>query len=561
MIIQNEEFGRIEVRDIPISEGDFSETEDFYGTYTWSGRVLVSGNISAITGEKDWYHVITVQDDGTDRREVFKGQIPQLEGANGIRWMCCPDNKRILLGDYVLECEPDIDRCESARLVQLVYPAQLAEAQGIFCRWSEIIIAPDNEHMCWTTLTMTGAVNYLGRLVKKQDCYVLEDVCIVSTTKDSMPDPAHEGCVLPLPVRGGEVKQFIRGGRALTMVGNGDSITESVVQPLDSEEIIQITHTPGYEETTIFSPDERLGVVMSPRFSYKTNCAVFGLVPQPYSMAVRSKVINIFYMYCVSGVRVFRKGNVGPVLITIEKSRSGGRSYQGVDLSDPEGRWVYYSPISWHPDSTRAMWNERTRPMEDRADDAAEDRTDGAAEGKAPEGKPLGGLAKCRLRMCRLLDREAAEPVPAAVTPSAAEIPYAVTLDGSIKQQTLESEFPMKIMGKAEGYVVNDCRPGNPTVCETVYHNFSDDGKTFFNGRLDVSAPASMFAPGETVFCADLKVSGEHSGEMKLRAVFRRDGIHAPAMLSFAEGADGLPESRGYSSYDGVTMKIEDMEP
>lgn len=540
MIIQNEEFGRIEVRDIPLSNDFFSETDDFYGTYTWSGRVLVSGNISAKTGEKDWYHVITVQDDGTDVREVFKGQIPQREGANGIRWMCCPDNKRILLGDYVLECEPDIDHCESAILIPLIYPVQLTEAQGIFCHWSEIIIAPDNEHMCWTTLTMTGAVNYLGRLVRKQDCYMLEDVCIVSTTKDSMPDSAHEGCVLPLPVRGGEVKQFIQGGRALTMVGNGDSITESVVQSLENEEIIQITNTPGYEETTIFSPDEKLGVVMSPRFSEKTNCAIFGLVPQPYSMAVRSKVINIFYMYCVSGVRAFRKGNVGPVLIDIEKSCTLGRSYQGVDLSDPEGRWVYYSPISWHPDSTRAMWNERTRLSER-----------GAAE----------GIQNCRLRMCKLLDRKAADPTPAAVTPSSVEIPYAVSLDNSSWQQTLESEFPMKIMGKKEGHVINDCKLGNPVVCETIYDNFSDDGKTFYNGRLDVSAPASIFAPGETVFLADLKVSGEHNGEMKLRAVFRRDDIHAPAMLSFKRGADGLPESRGYSSYDGVTMRIEDMEP
>lgn len=545
MIIQDDAFGRIEVRDIPLAEGEFSGAEDFYGTYTWSGRVLVSGNISAEKGEKDWYQVITVNDDGSDRREVFKGQIPQMEGANGIRWMCCPDNKRILLGDYVLECEPDIDRCRSARLVQVRYPEELTQAQGIFCRWSEIIIAPDNVHMCWTTLTMNGAVNFLGRLIRTEEDYVLEDVCIVSTTKDSMPDPAHEGCVLPLTVRGGEVKQFIRGGRALTMVGNGDSITESVVQPLDSEEILQITHTPGYEETTIFSPDEKLGVVMSPRFSEKTNCAVFGLVPQPHSMAVRGKIINIFYMYCVSGVRAFREGNVGPVLIDIEKSCAQKRCYSGVNLSDPEGKWVYYSPISWHPDSTRAMWNERTRPVQ---------------EGDA-EGRPSAGRQKCRLRMCRLLDRKAAQPVPAAVTPDAAEIPYALPLDGSCGQQTLESEFPMKIMGKAEGYVINDCRPGNPTVCETVYHNFSDDGRTFYNGRLDVSAPASMFAPGKTVFSADLDVSGEHCGEMKLRAVFSRDGIHAPAMLSFAEGEDGLPESRGYSSYDGVTMKIEDMEP
>ena len=81
---------------------------------------------------------------------------------------------------------------------------------------------------------------------------------------------------------------------------------------------------------------------MSPRFSEKTNCAVFGLVPQPHCLSVRGKLINILYMYCVAGVRAFRKGNVGPALIEIEKSMKG-QGYRGVDLSDPEGRWVYYS--------------------------------------------------------------------------------------------------------------------------------------------------------------------------------------------------------------------------
>ena len=78
---------------------------------------------------------------------------------------------------------------------------------------------------------------------------------------------------------------------------------------------------------------------------------------------------------------------------------------------------------------------------------------------------------------------------------------------------------------------------------------------------MTVTAPARIFAPGKTVFEADLSVTGKHTGEMKLRAVFRRDEVHAPAMLCFAEGEDGEPESHGYSAYDGVVLDIEDMEP
>lgn len=529
MIIQDDALGRIELCSVPLPE----EMEDYFGTYTYSGKVLVTYRTASDPDVADWYNVATVNDDGTQLRTVFTGKIPQIKGANGVRWMCFADNKRILLGDYIMECEPDIDHCENAKLLRLEYPSELTNTLGIFCRWSEVIIAPDNVHMCWTTLTMSGATNYLGRLVRGEDGYTLENVCIVSTAEFCRPDPEHEGCVIPQPIRGGEVKQFIWGGKALTMVGNGDSITESVVQPLVSEEVIPITNTPGYEETTIFSPDERLGVVMSPRFSEKTNCAVFGLVPQPHSFIVRSKIINILYMYCVAGVRAFRKGNVGPALIEIDKSRSGQRDYRGVNLSDPEGKWVYYSPISWHPDSTRAMWNERTR-----IDD---------------------GPQKCRLRVCRLLDYRPGEPVPAEITPDADQIPYALPL-GAPAQQEMAETFPMTIRGKAEGRVINDCRAGDPPVYEAVYDNFSDDGITFYNGRISVSAPKSMFEGGKTVFEADLTVSGGHTGEMKLRAVFDRQNAHAPAMLSFAPDLNGRPESRGYSSYDGVTLRIEDME-
>lgn len=529
-MIESKEFGRIEVRDIPLPW----EAEDISGTYTYSGRVLASIGTAGEHGGKDWYHVVTLNDDGTDVREVFDGEIPQLPGANGIRWMCFGDNKRILLGDYVLECSPDIDHCEEARLVPLHYPEHLDHGENIFMRWSEIVIAPDNSHMAWTMLTSTGSQNYLGRLKRQEKFYCLENVCAISQDKFCEPDPDNEGYCVTLPARGGELKQFVRGGRALSMAGGGDSVSESMLLPLDSQELIQITDTPGYEETTIFSADERLGVVMSPRFSERTNCGVFGLVPQPQAMAVRSRFINCIYMYCVAGVRAFRKGNVGPVLIDIEKSQREGRAHAGVNLSDPEGRWVYYSPISWHPDSTRAMWNEGTRPAE--------------------------GPVKKRLRMCHLLDYAPGHPVPAEMTPEGEEIPYA--LPGKAPEcKPAGDAFSIKIKGKSRGYVLNEGGTGNPPIYRTVYEDFSDDGETFYNGTMTVMAPASIFVPGKTVLEADLSVTGKHTGEMKLRAVFDRDNVHAPARLSFAPGEDGEPESRGYSAYDGVVLDIKDMEP
>ena len=139
MLIHNKEFGRIEIRDIPLSRETIpllDDMKDISGTYTSSGRVLVSGLISGEEGEQDRYQVLTIRDDGTDMHKVFEGVIPRRKGANGIRWMCFADNKRILLGDYILECQPDVDRCERARLLRVYYPEDLDDGENIFFRWS-----------------------------------------------------------------------------------------------------------------------------------------------------------------------------------------------------------------------------------------------------------------------------------------------------------------------------------------------------------------------------------------------------------------------------------------
>ena len=527
MIIQDENLGRIEIETIPTPQ-DFDICD---GTYTASGRVLIGGRYYDDPDEKDWYRIITLNDDGTDICTVFAGLIPQKRTANGVRWMCFADNRRLLLGDYVLECEPDLDRCEKSTLVPLEYPEEIMNIPGLFAHWSEIIVSPDCEHMCWTTLQFTGSICCLGKLVKGEESYHLEDVCQISSTKTHIPDPERPGYSIPLPSRGGEVKQFVHGGRAVSEAGAGKSLTDGLIQSLDSEEVVQITNTPGYEETSILSPDEKLAVVMSPRFSYNTNCAVFGLIPHPYSMAARS-LMNVAYMYAITGVRAFRKGNIGPALIEVDKSIAQGREYKGINLSDPEGKWVYASPISWNPDSTKAMWNERTRPSE--------------------------GPKKQRLRTACLLDKACAAPVPAVSTPSAGEIPYAVPAGTPLAQP----EYPIRVAGKYSGELIDTLSiEDGISTASTLYKDFSDDGKTFTDGGFTVKTPVNMFTGGRTCYEGRMTVRGEHNGEMDVHAVFDRASAASPSMLIFDEGDDGKPLSRGYASYDGQMLRVEDMEP
>ena len=527
MIIQDESLGRIEVTTVP-TPSDFKISD---GTYTASGRVLIGGRYESDPDEKDWYRIITLNDDGTDICSVFAGVIPQKRTANGVRWMCFTDNTRLLLGDYILECTPDLDRCESSVLVPLEYPEEILNVPGLFAHWSEIIISPDCEHMCWTTLQMTGSGCYLGKLVRGEESYHLEDVCMVSNTQSHLPDPDRPGYSIPQPSRGGEVKQFVHGGRAISEAGAGNSLTDGLIQSLDSEEVTLVTDTPGYEETSMLSPDETLAVVMSPRFSDRSNCAVFGLIPHPHSMAILS-MMNVAYMYAIAGVRAFRKGNIGPALIEVDKSMALGRDYKGVNLSDPEGKWVYASPISWTPDSTKAMWNERTRPSE--------------------------GEVKQRLQVAHLLDKAPAAPVPNAGTPASSEIPYAVPIGTPVTQPG----YPIKVAGKYSGELVDTftLEDGISTATST-YTNFSDDGKSFTDGGFTVKTPVNMFVGGRTFYEGKMTIHGEHNGQMDLHAVFERATAASPSMLIFEEGEDGLPMSRGYATYDGVTLRVEDMEP
>jgi hypothetical protein len=531
MIIQDPNgLGRVEVSTIPMPDS----AREISATYTFSGSVLVAFKQAAEASNKDFWNIAVANDDGSDFRVIFAGAISKHPKANGIRFMVYADNKRVLLGDYVLECDPDIDHCQRARLVPVQYPWQYEQDPRTMNHWSEIIIAPDNEHISWTILrTDIGAAVGLGVLKRTEDAYVIEKAQVISTMRYFEEDPANPGYILPQPMRGGEVKQFVRGGTAISVVGaKAGAITDSVVQELASGDITQITFTPGYDETTIFSPDECLGIVMSTRGSPKTDPAVFGLLPRPRGGLATQGLIQHLYMYAVAGVRSFRSGNIGPVLIDIERSIHE-TGYQGVVLNEDDA-WVYHSPMSWHPGGKKAMWMEGVR---------------------GTHGQQM------RVRKVELLDYQPRPAVPAQRTPD--EIPYGIKDDAAADslRSTPSQDIVGKIAGKHSGYIALARQGQMPAPAlmgsvEATYVNFSDDGQTFYNG-FEKSRFSFM---GESVYEASLTKTGAQPGEMKLRVTFSQASYEKPPRLLFEPAQDGKPKSYGYASYNGVQMNIEDLE-
>ena len=155
----------------------------------------------------------------------------------------------------------------------------------------------------------------MGKFEREADSYKIVDSKIISNIKFLEKDKTNETILIPQVPRGGEIKQFVAGGNGLTLVGTQpDEFVKSVFQSLTTNETYTLSHEIGYDETSILSPDEKLGITMSTRFSPKTSMGILGLMPRPYCSFVLSKVVESVYTYAVTNVRQYRKGNVGPVL-------------------------------------------------------------------------------------------------------------------------------------------------------------------------------------------------------------------------------------------------------
>jgi hypothetical protein len=519
--------GRIDITTVPLPAAVRSPS----ATYTAGGKVFV---LHRDEGDPhDWYRAAIVEDDGTGFTEIFSGPIPLLPTANGIRHMPFSDDRRMLLGDYVLECSEPFGTATSAELLPVRYPWDLTADPLTSHHWSEIIVSPD-DHIAWTILrTDMSAVVALGALVRADDHYDIADPVVISTTDSLVPDPEREGWVTAQPMLGGEVKQFVRGGSAISAVGDGGApLTDSVIQDLAARRLESITRTPGYDETTILSPDERLGIVMSSRASTGTDPAFLGLLPRPHANLVTMDLAWVVYMYAVDGVRRFRPGNIGPVLIDIGRSMTEP-GYRGVALSSADESWVYCSPMSWHPAGRKAMWMEMLRGT-------------GGAEG-----------ATLRIRVAELLDHTPSAPVDRVSTPS--RPPYATAGDAA-RELLARPASPIpsgRIAGRRSGWIeftrTSDSHGTFST--ESRYVDYSDDGRNILNGFE--RSRGSMVAGA--VYEAELELSGEESGEMHVRAEW--SGVREGTRLLFDADADGTPRSRGFARFGDTVARVEDLVP
>ena len=474
-----------------------------HAIYSKTGHIIF---LYKMENDANTTYIGVMDEDGSNLKKIWSGVWKNYYGnkANGMRLMPFDDNKKILTGDYVLECYPSIDDCQKSELLPVIYPPEALNLEGMYFIWSEIVVSPD-EHIAWSTLSMIhDNVNFVGKLVKKETNYIISDVQIISTLGFIEYEDKEKGILKHDIIRGGEIKQFINGGEALTLVGSGDvALAKSVFQNLVGYENYPLTQFPGYEETTIVSPDGKLGLVMTTRFSPKTSSEILGYMPRPLCFYTLRAMNRFAYFYGVQEVRKNRPGNIGPALINIEESKSNP-SYMGYDLHT-EG-WAFKSPLSWSPDSKKGMFSETLQD---------------------------GNNNKHRIRIVKLDNYKPSSILEGKKTPD--NIPYAKSLDSlkELKAEDINGYFN----GKSSGIMVFN---KTKSFSQSEYKNYSDDGKTFYNGFEKYEAINQTTGK----LTSKVVMSGEKQGEMNLTITMNCQG--------------NIVEKQGYVNYNGKTINIDD---
>ena len=486
------------------------------------GHYLFDGNIF-ICYKRDNYKNFTyfgvISDDGSNFKELYGAEFNVSDKANGIRLIPFRDNKRVYLGDFIFECSDStktLSSCDKGVLIPVYYPDAVVNNRYTFKTWSEMVVAPDMIHVAWTSLNIAcGAVNFLGKFVRETDSYKIVDSKIISTIKFLEKDKNDSSILIPQVPRGGEIKQFVAGGNGLTLVGTQpDEFVKSVFQSLTTNETYTLSHEIGYDETSILSPDEKLGISMSTRFSNKTSMGILGLMPRPYCSFVLSKIVESVYTYAVTNVRVSRKGNIGPVLFEKEKSINDPK-YHGIDLHDKEEKFVFNSPISWHPNNLKAIWPETER-----------------------------GTSNRRLRKLEIINYTPSEYPKIENTTD--NVPYALDMS-EMDKISMETETKGTIKGKHSGkieYYNSGFTPTEQRV-KMTYVNFSNDGKKFYNGEEEFIGKRDI----KNFYTSNVILSGSESGTNNFTITFDSNSSLV------------MDETFGFASYGEKTIYAKDYEP
>ncbi|GLZ07538.1 hypothetical protein Acsp03_50040 [Actinomadura sp. NBRC 104412] len=444
-----------------------------FPSYTAQGsRILAAATSNDFSGTQ----LVSFAEDGTDLRCLTCGS---WTGPELLKPIAFPDGRRVLVrigaqsstvpSDHgVVECAPSVTDCRRATVVPIVPPS--GSDPNVLQDQREFRVSPDGVHVGLTQVrrSATGrpaGAGVVGRLVRRAQSYHVDDARVVVADA-------------------GELKGFTPDGKSIIYsrylgafeAGNPDVVTVDLRTGRER----RLTTALDWDEDVEISPAPYRGrnwmVVGSGRGT--------GLL-ETMSQVRRPPIIEAGIQALPFMAFATRRPQIiEPWLVDTDDARGG---YLGQPLAPGalDAGWDSRANFEWKPDGTAVVFWQR------RLDDS-----------------------RSRVVIARLTGRApATHPSPRPVSPPR----WAPPLAGYLPD---DPELPASLKGKVSGEIRVVQRPSSQpnfdSFIEVTYINYADQPGFVLNGveRSDFASSGL-----DSLYNADLRVSGEHQGYL------RADGV------------------------------------
>jgi hypothetical protein len=448
-----------------------------------------------------------------------------------------PDGRRIRFGSTVLDCgrySVTSSRCTPQRTH--LYPIRwnvTADGSGNGGSMREVRLHPDGVHLGFSSISATGGrldqYGYLGRLefnpapATGTPLVPRYDVTRVTRLFDRAPDkqpvrvdPKHPDRLVfdPQAQSVGELRAFSKDGREVFYVGHSHESAhiDLFAADLRTGQVRRVTAHPEYTDPMDSSPDDKWVVALDTRGSDR----------QMFLAAMRGvpPVTDLVTSSAVSSVRNNQQRRFfQPYLI----DRHGDRGdYAGQQLNAGDGRpgsvsdpnWNAIANPQWSPDGTRVVYAQRL---------VSAPSCGGINPLPCPESTEPGGR-HTRIMIAHLTDRERTRTRHVVPAPEHIRWGEKYVPGTPAPQRPYPPEGTYTMRGAESGTAtVEIVRNGpEPRTVAVSYRNYSDDGKTFLNGKESVTRTNLSLTKHRLDWYSDLAQTGAVQAEKKTSP----DGFH-----------------------------------